>query len=252
MATFIDFLNHYAILIAAMLATVGWLITVRVNTSNSRSAHTFDIVTKRDFNSEFRKALRCIRPYLVDKNNNFPGLIAEKERILSEKRAEILKAGKAELSDDDNAKVSVEVEESVSTIRSSVSYVLNHYEFLCAGIRSGDISEKLIKDTEKSTILLLFETFEKHISDLRVARKRNGSYEHLAWIYDRWDHNPPGVAQSIIEIIRNRPLYRNVSTKNCAIVVFLVGLFLWALLPHHRIFDDEFWREASVATEVSR
>ena len=69
--------------------------------------------------------------------------------------------------------------------------VLNHYEFVSAGIRRGDVDEQLVKDAERGTILSAYESLERWIFELRTNRRRQSLYEHLEWLHRRWEKNPP-------------------------------------------------------------
>lgn len=85
-------------------------------------------------------------------------------------------------------------------------FVLNHYEFVASGLRNGDFDERLIQDSERGTILALFEAAETFIYKVRVSRERQTAYEHLEWIYLRWKRKPPSLAQKSFETIIGRPL----------------------------------------------
>ncbi len=69
----------------------------------------------------------------------------------------------------------------------AVRRVLNHYEFIAAGLRNGDFDEPLVKDTERSTIVNLYSGSKKYIWTLRNDRNRMSLYEHLEWLHARWD-----------------------------------------------------------------
>src|SRR5437868_10314729 len=100
----IDSLHPGAIaLLAAILATLGWLYTSRRNRALSRKQHTFDALLTSGFNAEFQKHRDTIRQYVVD--GNFP----------------------------DN------LEDSHEDVFRALKFVLNYYEFISAGVRSGDI-----------------------------------------------------------------------------------------------------------------
>ena len=77
--------------------------------------------------------------------------------------------------------------EEIEPVKSLLIFLLNHYEFLAAGIRNGDIDERLLKDSERGTVVRLFETFE------------------------RWSKNPPGRRQRWFEWVRGKPNYGSVS-----------------------------------------
>ena len=92
-------------------------------------------------------------------------------------------------------------------LRSAFRNILNHYEFLSAGIRNGDFDEKLVKDSERGTYIALYTCCERHIWNLRDGRQRMTIYEHLEWIHRRWHKEPPNKAIRVIEWVRGRPIY---------------------------------------------
>lgn len=83
--------------------------------------------------------------------------------------------------------------------------VINHYEFIAAAIRNGDIDETLVRDSERATILSMFEASKDRIEALRVTRRRRSVCEHLEWLHIRWETKPPGVVRRCCESVRGRP-----------------------------------------------
>lgn len=158
-----------AILIGAALATLGWLHTGRRQRLLARKQHTINIMLQASFNKEFREALAEIAPYI--KEGKCPDLF----------------------------------EDQNESLRKSMKMALNHYEFVAAGIRGGDIDEKLLKDSERGTIVTLSKTCEKFIYGLRSSRHRQSVYEHLEWLQARWEGPPTRGWQRIIETFRARP-----------------------------------------------
>lgn len=88
-----------------------------------------------------------------------------------------------------------------------VKAVLNHFEFLAASIRNGDIYERLLYDSEHGIILALMVASNDYIQDIREQRGRDEIYEHLAWLEQRWTTKKPEKSQRIIEFIVGRPIY---------------------------------------------
>ena len=164
-----------AILIAALLATLGWLYTTRRQWDLSRRQHTFNALLTMGFSKEFLELFEEIAP-AIRSNSLSPPL------------------------DDRKA--------------TELMTILNHYEFLAAGIRNGDIDEKLLRDSEGGTIIGLVEASQDYIKDIRQIRNRNTVYEHLDWLYRRWKSNPPGRCQTIIEFFVGHPLYGKTSSSN--------------------------------------
>lgn len=177
-----DFLLHWigtvsaptVALIGVVLATTGWLYTARRSRNLNRKVHTFNALLQTSFNDKYHKELALIRPYV--------------------RKDELPKFG------DDEDKCE---------LRSAFVFILNHYEFIAAGIRNGDISERLLKDSERGTVIRIFETARKFIASTRDARGRRTTFEHIEWLYVRWKEEPPGIWQQFIEWLIQRPLYHN-------------------------------------------
>lgn len=92
-------------------------------------------------------------------------------------------------------------------LRDKFRLILNHYEFVAAGLRNGDFDERLVRDSERGTFIALFKCCEPYIYALRDHRTRMAIYEHLEWLYERWETSPPNKAQRAIERVRGSPLY---------------------------------------------
>jgi hypothetical protein len=159
-----------AALIGAGLATTGWLYTARRARSLSRKQHTVSTMLQASFNKDFQEMASKIRPYL--------------------------KKGKCPDND-----LTPENEQT----RDAFRRVLNHYEFIAAGIRNGDFDERLVRDSERGTILLLFKTCRQMIYKIRDDRSRLSIYEHLEWLNRRWAEKPPGRIQCLCEWAAGHP-----------------------------------------------
>jgi Flp pilus assembly protein TadB len=159
---------------AAILATIGWLYTSRRNRRLSRKQHTFNSLLQSSFNEQFQSNRAIIRPYIVA--SKFPDDLMTGQH-------------------DD--------------LRKALTSTLNFYEFISAGVRNGDISEALLRDSERSTIVRLFDVAQKYVSTVRDARNRRTYYEHLEWLYVRWHEGPPSVGQRVIEWAIQKPLYHD-------------------------------------------
>lgn len=159
-----------AILIGAGLATAGWLYTARRARTLSRKQHTVNVMLHSSLNTTFLEAKSKLVPHL--RNNEVP---------------------------DD---VITGVNES---LRYHFRLVLNHYEFVAAGIRNGDMDEQLVRDSERSTVLMLFKACKKYIWTLRDERSRMTMYEHMEWLHVRWEEKPPKRLQRCTEWILQRP-----------------------------------------------
>ena len=152
------------------VAVVGWMWNSRRQRNASRKQHTFNALLHVSFNNEYRESLVAARPYLT----------REKEYTGDEPDDEL---------------------------QTKITFLLNHFEFIAAGIRNGDIDEGLFRDSERGTMVCAFEAFEAHIYSVRSRRGREAIYEHIEWLYERWLRNPPGRIQRFKELCLGRPVY---------------------------------------------
>jgi len=159
-----------AIIIGAALATCGWLYTGRRARTLSRKQHTINVMLQASFNADFVKARNLV--------------------------ADVV--GKGKLPD-------LNLPEN-EELRIAFRMVANHYEFVAAGLRNGDFDERLVRDSERGTLLGLFEKGQDFIWSLRNARRRTTIYEHLEWLHGRWEKKPPGYVQICVEFCAGRPL----------------------------------------------
>ena len=93
----------------------------------------------------------------------------------------------------------------IDNLSLAVRFLLNHYEFLAAGVRTGDHDERLLKDTERGTMIAIFEGCQPYIGRVQQARGQKAVYEHQKWLYGRWRYSPPGKVQRFFEWCRGRP-----------------------------------------------
>ena len=160
-------------LIGAALATCGWVYTARRGRVSAKKQHTINVLMQGEFNEQFKKAEKLISPHK-------------------------------------NCGALLEISTLSQPEKDAFQFVLNHYEFLAAGIRNGDFDERLVLDTLRSTIINLFETCENSIYTMRNSRKRQSFYEHLEWLHARWRRKKQKFWTRAIEWIIGRPL------RNCA------------------------------------
>jgi len=158
-----------AILISAVLATIGWLYSGRLQRVMNRRQHTYNIILRQHDDDNFDRALDGVRDMLAEDKIPHP---SEKSRV------------------DDIKKL---------------DYFLNHYEFLCAAIWSGDIDENLIHSCEFSRITKLSEKMSRYIADCRAYRAQPTMFKNLETMAERWKGPPLTPAQRTYETFLLRP-----------------------------------------------
>ena len=161
-----------AILVGAALATTGWIYTARRSRNLAKKQHTINVILQTNFNAKFLESREKIVPHI--RLGSCP------EDVIDETNEEL---------------------------RKHFRDILNHYEFVSAGLRNGDFEERLVKDSERGTYVAIYACCEKYIWRLRNSRKRMTIYEHLEWVHNRWETSPPRRVQRFFEWVRGRPFY---------------------------------------------
>jgi hypothetical protein len=157
-----------AILVAAFFATLGWLYAARRARSLSRKQHTINVLLQALFVKDYQEALKAVGS---TRTSGFPDLNMPENAAL---KAQFL-------------------------------LVLNFQEFVAAGLRNGDLDESMIRDCMRGTVVNLFEFCHDYIWTLRNTRRRRASFEHIEWLYRRWEKRPPGIHRRFFEACRGRP-----------------------------------------------
>lgn len=170
--SFFPLLAPNAILVGAAMATVGWLYTSRRSLTIARKQHTINIMLKGNFSQELRGSHKFI--------------------------AQHFKAKKP---------IPDESDTEYNGFRENLQLILNHYEFIAAGIRRGDLDEKLVLDSERGTVLNAFENSEDYIYQARNTRRNQSLYEHLEWLHKRWVKQKPNRFQGFAETVLGVPFY---------------------------------------------
>lgn len=159
-----------AIVIGAVLGTVGWFLGQRQNRNLSRLGHTIELL------NSYR-----------DDESHWDALSSVKSMIEAENLPKPDDANRAE----DNA-----------TLRK----LLVHYEYIASAILRGAIDERLVRDCDRSNIVLLYKNTENCVYNLTQIRKRDTIYENFQKLAKRWNGKPPGFFSRTIEVFLMRPL----------------------------------------------
>jgi len=167
----------WSIVSSVIIGVGGWYYNNRRNRTLSRKQHTFNAILNNSTNKTYIEAFDLIRP--------------------------VMRAGSADLAAlRDNTE-----------LENAVRFMLNHYEFIAAAIRIGDIDERLVKWSERSVVIRLFDVFENYIYATRSGRQRDSTFEHLEWLRRRWDKELPRIKRCW-ETFMARPVFGPARTKD--------------------------------------
>lgn len=72
----------------------------------------------------------------------------------------------------------------------NILYLLNTYEFISVGIKTGAFSEKTYKRLRYTTLMGDWECFHGFVTEFRKGKSRNTLFQDFEWLYNRWKKNP--------------------------------------------------------------
>ena len=149
-----DQIYRLAPFIGSLLVAVGWIVTSEVNIGNSRRQHTITLITQHAFDAQ-RAANRDII------KQSLPSFRTR------------LQPGPTIDFDDENA-----------TLLKAIDLELNFYEFLAVGVASGNLDERLIRESLGSQFKAFYIQVEAYIAHWRA--KNDKTWRELSRMYTRW------------------------------------------------------------------
>jgi len=165
-ADLIPFAAPCAVLAAAGLATLGWLISAANQRNLSRKQHTLNLLMQMRHSEFYNKQLGAINALSVGPSPAAPHLIA------------LLTRAAAPTND-----------EQTAFARGAI-YILNYWEFVCAAMVVGDLDPELVRRTVRQHIVGYHDKFaalidhERQTGDALV-------YRHLRAVADDWRSTNP-------------------------------------------------------------
>ena len=153
---------HWVGIAGILAAATGWVVTSMVNLHNARRQHTVNVLLQSRLSQAYQQRLR-------DVVKAFPVT----------PKVTPIKAG------------DWDVAENLEAI-DGVKYLLNYFEFVAVGIRTGDLDEKTLKMSLRGILITLCDMADIYIRYQRGELDENDgypskrSYEHMLWLRDRW------------------------------------------------------------------
>lgn len=74
--------------------------------------------------------------------------------------------------------------------RDMLLVILNRYEFIAQGIRSGAFEEKIYKRMQYSSIMKMWKMSKPLIEEIRRIEERDTLYQEFQWLATRWGKAP--------------------------------------------------------------
>jgi len=155
--------NSYVLFYGASTAVIGWLVGAMINANNARRQHTVNVLLGMQYSEVHRSHVdEFMKGYPSD------------SKI---KHDDITKKDKKSAID-------------------AARYLLNHLEFIAAGIKTRDLSHKLLKNTLRGHLCVVYNKSEEFV---KYARGDNGegepanslTYEHLIRLTELWKRKKP-------------------------------------------------------------
>jgi hypothetical protein len=171
---------------AAAMAGVGWYVQFLSSAKTQRRAHTFNVLMQSRLSKEFQEQVRSRDRHFPPeyKINAVEAELCSKEglqlqiKAIQKKYKRRIKASpdKKQALEEVKSKQIAELEDKYSSIQ-GIKYLLNFYEFLCAGIRSGDLDGELLFQTLSGIGVGLYTDTEHYRAAVK-ARQTN-AFEHM-------------------------------------------------------------------------
>ncbi len=150
------------------LATLGWIVTTSIALHNSIKQHTFNVLLQSRLSDTFKK----YREDFSKKYPEYPTLVC-----VPQKDVDDLLSGTAN--------------EETKRALEGLKYLINYYEFIAAGIDSGDLDEELLKKCLRSIIVDVCVRGDLYIKMIRKEKEGIAEfpkyYEHLLLLKSRWE-----------------------------------------------------------------
>jgi len=141
----------------AFMVGIGWLVQQQISARATRRAHTFNILMQSRLSSEFQRQIIERAKYYPSNTKvseddarlqSKAGLEAKKVELTTEfERAKERSLPEAISQLNDEYKAKIDIVEGKYVSLKSVVYLLNFYEFICAGIILRELDERMIKET---------------------------------------------------------------------------------------------------------
>lgn len=147
-------ISNWPLTLGFFAALTGWMVSAWVTLRNSTKQHTFNIWLQTRCSAKYMEHAEIINKLYFNRKDGYVLTIDDLEKP------------------------------DFKNIEQSFVYVLNHYEFVAVGIRSGDLDEDIIRQAMRGIVVGLYEYASAYIK--RMQGQSPQAYEHLTALYHRW------------------------------------------------------------------
>jgi len=146
-------ITNWGILIAALVAMIGWLVTSIITTRNSIKQHTVTTLLQTRLSAEYMKHASVVNSFFDNPENMVDADFFSNKDVTEE-------------------------------VKSSLSYIFNYVEFLSAGLRTGDFDHLLLQMTMKGIFKNLYQRSQPLLTSIR--EKNIHAMEHFVAVSEHW------------------------------------------------------------------
>lgn len=155
-------LIKYQVLISASLAFLGTLYIIKSNKLNARRKNAADIICAVNDDKLMVEGLEAIRT------------------IMNGENASTVFASLG----------NIKVNEEFRAIQTSVSYVLNRYEYIAVAIACGTYDEEIIKRSSYNKLIRIYDQCKPMIDTARSATGKDTIWSEMEDLAKRWKERP--------------------------------------------------------------
>ncbi len=149
--------SNWLFFIVGYSAIAGWIISSLVTIRNSIKQHTINTILQTRLSVHYMSHAEIL-------NKKF------------------FRSVSAELPEAQN--IDYWKKEDLAKEFESLTYILNFFEFISAGIRYGDLDENLMQGTMRGILIRLYQISHVLISEFRATDTRR--FEHIVALHNRW------------------------------------------------------------------
>ncbi|AWB66866.1 hypothetical protein C2869_10665 [Saccharobesus litoralis] len=162
----IDLLGYTS---AGALVILGWFVQHQLTRQHNKTNHSLNVLLQMRVSEEFQEQTRLANRYYPSRSHT----------TISKEDVETYHSSNTVLSNTDLT----DTQKKIQSI-SAHSYLLNYYEFLAYGIKSGVLDEELLFQTIGAVVIGHYQRAEQIVSYARNKSKK--TFSNLVELEERW------------------------------------------------------------------
>jgi hypothetical protein len=152
-STYDRLLNVVPAVIAVWAASLGWYTHHQITMKGARTAHAFNLIMQMQTNAEYCRNLRAFSQ-LYPVGSDMPEQTPECDQFYGSDAIRQLPALEARLANPSNAEDRLAAADTIRKIEANLAakYLMNYFEFMARGVKSGDLDDGVLYDTIGPTV----------------------------------------------------------------------------------------------------